>query len=337
MTRLRIVVLALVSALCLSVAGGYVWSVRQTASGIGTVSPVSTADPARLIVAPHVVFRNAVLGADYARVGIVARDDPGGPRAIVPVACQRVYATTGSGVCVTATQGVAPTYGLTQLGADLRPTSTAPLVGEPSRARMSTDGTLIATTTFVSGHSYAATTFSTETVIRRAGVSLGNLEDWATRLPNGTDLRQLDRNYWGVTFAPDDDTFFATAASGGATWLVRGSIAAKTMTALRTDAECPSLSPDGRRVAYKKRLGNPALGRWRLAVLDLASQRETVLAETRSVDDQAEWLDDGSLLYALPREGTEATTSDVWVVPADGSGTPTVFIPHASSPAVVRT
>ncbi len=172
--------------------------------------------------------------------------------------------------------------------------------------------------------------------IRRDGRSLGSLESWTTTLPNGTTLDAVDRNYWGVTFAPDDDHFYATVASGGETWLVHGSLSAKSMTALRNDAECPSLSPDGTRVAYKKRLGNPKPGVWRLAVLDLASNTETVLAETRNVDDQMEWLDDSAVLYAVARTGSEATVADVWRVPADGSGAPELFIPQASSPAVVR-
>jgi hypothetical protein len=57
--------------------------------------------------------------------------------------------------------------------------------------------------------------------------------------------------------------------------------------------------------------------------------------DTRSVDDQVEWLDDSTLLNGLPRGDTEATTSDVWSVPADGGSAPMVLIPHASSPAVV--
>ena len=138
-----------------------------------------------------------------------------------------------------------------------------------------------------------------------------------------------------MTFAEDDETFYATAASGSTTWLVRGSLAARTTTALRTDAECPSLSPDGTKVAYKKRLDAGA-GVWRLAVLDLVTHKETLLAETRSVDDQVEWLDDGRVLYALPRAGSGSGTSDVWVQPADGSGAPAVLIPGAASPAVVR-
>ena len=108
------------------------------------------------------------------------------------------------------------------------------------------------------------------------------------------------------------------------------------MTSVRTDAECPSISPDRTRVAYKTRQGNSAPGQWHIAVLDLATGKETVLAETRSVDDQVEWLDDNTVLYALPRDGSEATVTDVWQVPADGTGSPTILVPEGSSPSVVR-
>ena len=62
-------------------------------------------------------------------------------------------------------------------------------------------------------------------------------------------------------------------------------------------------------MVYKKRVGEPAA--WRYHVLDLASGRETALAETRAVDDQAEWLDDSHVLYRVGE--------DLWKVPADGS------------------
>jgi hypothetical protein len=108
------------------------------------------------------------------------------------------------------------------------------------------------------------------------------------------------------------------------------------MVSLRTNAECPSLSPDQTKIAYKKRVDSKARGVWRLAVLDLQTGQEYLLAETRSVDDQVEWLGDNRLLYGLYRSGSDATTSDIWEVPADGTGSPIVFIPEASSPAVVR-
>jgi hypothetical protein len=74
----------------------------------------------------------------------------------------------------------------------------------------------------------------------------------------------------------------------------------------------------------KKRQGRE----WRLHVLDLATGRETALAETRSVDDQVEWLDNALILYGLQR--------DVWAVRADGRGRPRIYIRDALSPAVVR-
>jgi Tol biopolymer transport system component len=117
---------------------------------------------------------------------------------------------------------------------------------------------------------------------------------------------------------------------------VRGSLARKRLDSIRTDVECPSLSPDGTRIAFKKH-GNLAPGHWRLAVYDLRTGVETELAETRSVDDQAEWLDDRTVLYGLPRDGTTgAATSDIWATPADGTRAPRVLVPDAWSPAVVR-
>ena len=205
----------------------------------------------------------------------------------------------------------------------------------PSRVPMSGDWSLDATTTFVGGHSYAQGSFSSRDIDSSNGMNLGNIESWRAKI-DGRPSRSVDRNFWGVTFAEDDDTFYVTAASGASTWLMRGSIREKSMVSLRTDAECPSLSPGQSRIAHKKRVDCKAPGAWRLAVLDLRTGHASLLAEARSVDDQAEWLDNNRLLYGLPRPRSEATTSDVWVVPADGTGAPTVFIPEASSPAVVR-
>lgn len=336
MTRARTTLLVAVLCLCLGVAGGYVVLQRRAAA---TPAPTAAAqlpaDAGALLTAPRIVFRDTTPGASYSMVAVAALADPSGPRADLAVRCERVYAVARSGVCLRARRSLAPSYELAALDAKLLPRSSTPLPGPPSRARLSADGTLVATTVFLTGHSYAQATFSTETVIRRDGRSLGNLETWTTRLPDGSVLTGADRNYWGVTFAEDDDTFFATAAAGSTTWLVRGSLRNRTMSALQTNAECPSLSPDGTRVAYKKRL-DARPGVWRLAVLDLATRHETLLAETRSVDDQVEWLDDARMLYALPRTDSATGTWDVWVQAADGSGTPTVLIAGAASPAVVR-
>jgi len=115
---------------------------------------------------------------------------------------------------------------------------------------------------------------------------------------------------------------------------VAGQLSTRTLTAIHGDVECPSLSPDKTRIAYKKHGSLPA-GSWRLAVLDLSSGQETQLAEERSVDDQVEWFDNGSILYGLPRAGESTASSDIWMVPADGSGAPRILVPDAWSPAVL--
>jgi Tol biopolymer transport system component len=193
----------------------------------------------------------------------------------------------------------------------------------------------VATTTFVFGDSYANPgQFSTRTIVTRTdGTVVGDIEKFKLTV-DGKAITAADKNLWGITFF-DDDKFYATAASGGKTWLVEGSIAGRTVTALRPDAECPSLSPDRTRIAFKKH-GDLAPGKWRLAVYDLRTRKETVLAETHSVDDQVEWLDDATVIYGLPREDEASASSDVWAVPADGTGAPRVLVHDAWSPAVIH-
>ena len=152
---------------------------------------------------------------------------------------------------------------------------------------------------------------------------------------NGHVIKPVDRNYWGVTFGEDDDTFYATVEWSEHTWLVRGSLSKRSIITLHEDAECPSLSPDGTRIVYKQR-GDLPPGKWRLVEYDLATQQVTPLAETRSVDDQVEWLDNSQVIYGIPRTGADSSIADVWSVPSDGSGTPKLLIPEAWSPAVLR-
>jgi hypothetical protein len=201
------------------------------------------------------------------------------------------------------------------------------LGGVPSRARVSPDGRLGATTTFVVGHSYNQDGFSTQTLLidLRTGKRLANLEDF-TILRDGRPFKSVDFNFWGVTFARNSNRFYATLGTGGKTYLVEGNVKAKTGRVLAENVECPSLSPDNSRIAYKKLVGGR--GHWRLHVLDLHTMLSTPLAETRIVDDQAEWLDDGRVLYGLGGQ--------TWVVNADGTGRPQLYLRNGLSPAVVR-
>ena len=95
------------------------------------------------------------------------------------------------------------------------------------------------------------------------------------------------------------------------------------------------MSPDGTRVAFKRRYLENDFVRWQLYVLDLTTMQETALGERRSVDDQLEWLDDDRVLYTLV-DTTGAVGNSVWTIRADGSGAAAPFLASASSPALVR-
>jgi Tol biopolymer transport system component len=189
---------------------------------------------------------------------------------------------------------------------------------------------------FVSGDSYAGGSFSTRTTIfdLAGGRGLGDLEQFGVTR-GGSPFKQQDFNFWGVTFAPDGDRFYATLSTGGGLYLIEGRVSERTMRVLREGVECPSLSPDGGRIAFKVRAFDGGRLVWRLRILDLATGRHVDIAESRSIDDQAEWLDNDRVLYALPR-GAGSGSSDVWSARADGAGSPALFISDAFSPAIVR-
>jgi len=337
-TRIRLVVFAVVFVLAGGGALFYVLHVhRRQADAAATQPKVPVIKDVNAVQRePHLVFRNTALGAGYGQVALVPLSDPGGARAITPARCDRVYATGATGICLVAQRGIATTYKAEVMGPQWTSLRDSPLPGLPSRARLSRDGMLLATTTFVYGDAYTNPgQFSTRTIIGPAtggGTEL-DLETF-TLVVDGRQITAADRNLWGVTFA-DDDHFYATAASGKKTWLVEGSVSARKLTALREDVECPSLSPDGTRIAFKRH-GDLSPGKWRLAVYDLRTHTETLLAETRSVDDQAEWLDNSTVTYGLARQAAGSASSDIWTVPADGSGTPRVLVQDAWSPAVIR-
>jgi hypothetical protein len=334
--RTRIIVLVAICLLAIGGAIGFVMSARANQDEARKhADPVAVTDLATVLSHSHIVFRSTNLRTGYGMLAAVPLSDPSGPRAITNTECDRVYAAQQKMVCLSSSPGIVTTYAAHVLNDAMHSTQKLALTGIPSRTRLSHDAQLVSTTSFVAGDSYASTSFSTRTVITRVGGSqVGDLENF-TLMHDGHSIKPVDRNYWGVTFASDDDTFYATVEFGGHTWLVRGSLAKKTVETLHEDAECPSLSPDGKNIVFKQR-GNQAPGKWRLVDYEVGTGRVTPLAETRSVDDQAEWLDNAHVLYGLPRSGSQAAIDDVWSVPSDGTGKPTLLIPEAWSPAVVR-
>jgi hypothetical protein len=287
----------------------------------------------------RVFYRYTGLDQYYGRLAF--QDGPAGSRQYAGnLSCDVAYVAGGRGICLVAKRGVITTY-LARLfdATTFAQTAELPLAGVPSRARVSLQGNLAAYTVFLTGHGYTQLDFSTQTVILDVASAkpLLDLEKDFTVLRDGVQIKEQDFNFWGVIFAADARSFYATLSTGGKHLLVRGDIAARTMTVLHENVECPSLSPDGTRVAYKKRFTENGRIFWQLQVLDIASGRETALAERRSIDDQLEWLDNARVLYSVPLEdGDAGGGTDVWVAGADGRQAPSLFLRQAYSPSVSR-
>jgi Tol biopolymer transport system component len=93
--------------------------------------------------------------------------------------------------------------------------------------------------------------------------------------------------------------------------------------------ECPSISPDGTRIAFKQAV--PGFG-WVPAIVDLKTMQQTTLDEASSLDDQIEWLDASQIIYEL-RAGAEG---ELRVRDARANTPSKRWLGNASSPAVTR-
>jgi hypothetical protein len=315
-------ILAVIVALCVVGAGAYI-----VVAALGPNQTTTEAQPRAGVVLAHIdLMVRAVDPKEPTLNGrVYVLDDGHLRKESGDLACERVYFASGHGICM----GVAPSgveYTASIFDSKLQREHTVTLTGLPSRTRISPDGRYGAMTVFVSGDSYLSspTAFSTRTTILEmaSGKQVGQLEQFKVS-KDGRPFDAADFNFWGVTFDPrDSDRFYATLGTGGGHYLVEGSIKEESMRVLREGVECPSLSPDGKQIAYKSRIGDEA--RWHLRVLEVATLDDHAVAEERSIDDQVEWLDDDTLVYS---DG-----HNVYTAPADGSGAAAVLVRDATSP-----
>src|SRR5262245_26281016 len=305
----------------------------------------AAADPAppvrtRLAAAPdrpQLMFVSVAADDSHRRLAVAPLDHPQRSLFVASLSCERIYFAGSSGICLSTASGPnnEPLHFADVFNQRFERTHRVKLTGPPSRVRISPDGRRAGATVFESGHSYAQEGFSTRTTVidLAEGKVIHDLEDFAV-WRGGARIKAVDFNFWGLTFERDGNGFYATLDTGGVSYLVKGDIDRHEMRIVRPDVECPSLSPDNARLAFKRRIGARSRGWWQLAILDLATNSETVLStETRSVDDQVEWLDNGAVLYHL---AGSATAADLWVLPVDGRSSPRRLLAGAYSPAVVR-
>lgn len=314
-TRGKVLLSALVALVMASTA--VVWALTRPA-------PQVEVDPAADLRTPGMVVRDT----DTGRLAVVR---PDGSRAQTRISCARLFTAAGRAVCLRAEESAPGTFALDVLNPDLTVLRTIPVNGVPTRARLSADGRMVAWTMFVTGDSYTSSGFSTRSGIldTETGVLDSSLEDFRLVDADGAGgSPPKDANFWGVSFAADDNTFYATMSTGHHFYLVQGDATAETLTEIADGVECPSLSPDGTRLVFKRRLPDRT---WRLEVYDLGSGHRTPLAEPADVDDQGVWLNNSTVAYAK-RDPANGRAS-VWSVPADGSGQPTELADGAESPS----
>jgi hypothetical protein len=336
-----------VLVLCIAAAVGYAVHAARRADERAAAVPSVVAVLVDALPAaasqPYLLFRSTAIDETH---GHVAYEELGArstaQRFVTTLVCERVHYAAGRGICLEAKRGTLTSYHAHLFDRQLLRLHSYALAGPPSRARVSPDGRFAAMTVFINGHSYASPGFTTRTSIVDIASGQHVVEDLekVQVVLGGQPFRRADFNFWGVTFTPDGQRYYATLQTGGKTFLVEGDIAARQMRVIHEDVECPSLSPDGKRIAFKRRIAGPEKGRfvWRLHVLELATGRETALStETRSVDDQVEWLGEREIAYALPDDtirGYAGTSS--WALSIDGESQPRLLARLAYSPTYVR-
>lgn len=301
----------------------------RVANGPGVAVDASSIKPSQLASrAPALSFIDDTAGDSLTVQSLPAGDE----RHHYKSACQRTAASNSYLLCLNRSGNLLLPFQATLFTLDLQEVKTVPVEGVPSRSRISPDGKYFATTSFVIGDSYAAELFSTRTVIFNTAADSDsglNLEAFDLII-NGEPFRFADTNIWGVTFVAGQDRFFATAAFNGHRYLVDGNIKKRRMVVLRDNVECPSLSPDGLRLVYKKRVEEGQYPKWRFHLLDLVTNTERPLSEDRSVDDQVAWLDDDTIMYAVPN----GDAHDIWKLGIAG-GKPELMLKGAHSPVVI--
>jgi hypothetical protein len=338
----RIQAFVALCVVCVVATAGYAfWASQRVQAPAAALDAAASPEVLASVMAqPHIMYLFSPTGDQYKRLAIAPLSDPS-QQYLTPLQCQRVYAAGDQGLCLgnNYSSGVVSSYNAYTFDGAFQPGHTFQQAGIPSRVRVAPDGGYGSMTLFVTGHSYSDGNFSTATTVvdTRSGSTIGNLEQF-TVLRDGAVFQAPDFNFWGVTFARDSNRFYATLSSGGKMYLVQGDVAARQLVVLREGVECPSLSPDGTRLAFKRLTSDGPMRTWGISVMDLATLEDRpLLQETRNVDDQIEWYDDGTIVYALQDEGPPATiATHVWLLPVDSDEPARMLLRYASSPAVIR-
>lgn len=348
--------------LALGVVGYFVWSTttadddiaerqQRAQDAVGAIgstardTPAAATEPSTVQTGPvaqpgEVVVIHRVPGDDYGRLAIRHAD---GRRTLLDRSCMRVDISSGNGICLSEDDRMVDSYTSTFFDAtvpdltEIKSYST-PL---PSRARVSSDGSLASATGFIDGDTYEDLGSGINTIV--------TLDSFDSTLPliglnqfkveaSDAEYNGPGRTFWGVTFV-DNNEFYVTGLFTDTALILHGSIADRSMELTGIEGSCPSVSPDRETLVYKRSRDE---GGFDLVAVDLAAGDTWTLGETRSVDDQVAWFDNDTILYALhPDEENEAEEGDtqpefdVWKLDITEGAEPELFLLDADSPTMI--
>lgn len=310
----------------LAAATIYITSVSPDQGARPEVSLITFAS--QVVTPPSVMFRTLAPKQLHGRVAMVPTAAPGRARHVAPLSCARVHFSGGAGLCLTEEMaGATVAHAAYIFDRTFTRTTRIDLTGIPTRARVSRDGRMAAVTVYAEEHApNGGERVATNSMVIdiASGRVIANLREMALDNPVDGPL-----DFASISFERDADRFFATMSHGGEDYLIAGSMAARRLTIVAPGMASEALSPDGRYLIVKKRVGDR--GRWQLAVFDLVTKAERSLNQgPRSVDDQVEWLDGHHVMY---HDTTDEGTG-VWVLPTDGIAGPRLLIADAYSPSV---
>jgi hypothetical protein len=303
------------------------------ATGATTAQAERLRDAHAVIGTPFIMFRTLAPHHAHGRIAMMSLPVSDTSRHITPLSCARLHYAGGAGLCFveepapTGVKHVAYTF-----DREFARRQRIELTGVPIRARVAPDGRRAAITVYGEEESPAGERLASESIVIdvASGRVLADLRAFSISNENAP-LIEGPIDISGVAFVADSNRFFVTVSAGSHQYLMSGAMDTRRLDVLTTGVANEAVSPDGKRLLVKRRVGDR--GYWQLAVLDLETRRELALNQgSRSVDDQVEWLDAAHVVY---HDVTETGTG-IWMLPADGKGSPSLLIPDGFSPVVVQ-
>ena len=207
---------------------------------------------------PSIMFRITALGEAHGRLGVTPLAEGDRLPTVTALSCERLHFSVDRGVCLTAERGMFTSYGATVFDSDFQTLHRLRLGGLPGRGarhprRSSRGHHRVRERALLRG----AATSDTHVVHRpphwRARArEHGDVHGAARRRHHpGSGLQLLGGHLLRET------AIGSTRRSGraGQTYLIEGNLEPREARVVRGGVECPALSPDNTRVAFKKRTG----------------------------------------------------------------------------------